>query len=144
MGEAIRSIYQKGAVSPTATVASCAAIVSKAAAQGDAVAMRILQNAGRILGEQMRYLIKKHEIPAVVPITISGSVWRGHPIIFEEFYRVLQARDVDRQILVPPFEPIVGAVIRHYAAENGGFDADARTFFEKEYAAFQFSITKRQ
>jgi len=137
------SIYSRSDISPAAAVASCAPIVSEAAYLGDRAAHDIIIKTGRILGEQLVYLIKKHDIPESVPVTISGSVWRGHHDLFGEFCRTVGGHGRTREIIVPEFEPVVGAIIHHYKNVNGGFGADDLAFFRKEYAKFGFSIKRK-
>ncbi|MBE6659533.1 MAG: hypothetical protein E7604_13965, partial [Ruminococcaceae bacterium] len=84
-GRAIFSIYSKTDISPTAYVASCTPLVSQAAMEGDAAAMKILERAGYLIGAQTVSLFRKHNLPTTLPITISGSVWRSHPLLFDTF-----------------------------------------------------------
>jgi len=138
--DAIFSIYSKTDISPAACVASCAPLVSRAALAGDRIALNLLCETGTVLGEQLLYLIRKNRIPAEIPVTISGSVWRGHPALFASFRRIILNHTPDRQIIIPEFEPIVGAVILHYYQQNGRFADTDLAFFRKEYADYAFSI----
>lgn len=138
--DSIYTIYGDDNHSPSSRVASCAPLISKAAYAGDKVALDILQKTGRVLGEQVRYLITEYDIPEEIPVTISGSIWRGHEILFNEFSKVIREVNPDRPIIVPEFEPIVGAVIRHYYEEKGKFDEQDKAFFRKEYAKFSFAV----
>ncbi len=138
--DSIYSVYSDEKHSPSSRVASCAPLISKAAYRGDKVALEILEKTGRVLGEQVRYLIKSNNIPEEIPVTISGSIWRGHEILFNEFCRVLRDFNPNRSIIVPEFEPIVGAVIRHFYEEKGKFDEADKAFFREEYAKFSFAV----
>ncbi len=141
--DSIYTIYGNPVNSPASCIASCAPLITTAAEQGDRVALDILLKAGRVIGEQMRYLIRERDIPAEVPLTLSGSIWRGHHTLFDEFERIILEETPDRPIVIPAFEPIVGAVIRHYYAEKGSFDEGDMDFFLKEYGRFAFSVGTR-
>ncbi len=141
--EAIFSIYSRHDISPTASVASCAPLVTEAAYRGDETAHEIILKAGRVLGEQLLYLIRKHDIPEQIPVTVSGSVWRGHHDLFGEFSRVVHSHGAGREIIIPEFEPIVGAVIHHYRNTKGSFGEKDLQFFRKEYAQFSFSVNMK-
>jgi len=141
--DSIYKVYDDPNHSPASRVASCAPLITKAAEMGDAVALDILKKTGKVLGEQVLYLIKEYNVAPEVPVTISGSVWRGHYTLFDEFKKVLLDYTPDRPIIIPEFEPIVGAVIRHYYEEKGRFDEEDKAFFREEYARFAFSVGKR-
>ncbi len=138
--DAIFSIYGKRDISPTACVASFAPLVTRAAGMGDAVALRILRDAGEVVGEQLNALCRKESLPDDLPVTVSGSVWRGHGAMYERFCEVVRQRTPDRVIKIPGFEPIIGSVIWHYYTEKGKFDEDDRAFFEKEYGKYLFRL----
>ena len=139
--DAIYTIYSDDCHSPSSRIASCSPLITKAAYAGDAIALDIVKKTGRVLGEQVLYLIKEHKIPVEIPVTVSGSVWRGHEIIFDEFCKVIHDYEADRPIIVPEFEPIVGAVIRHYYDLHGHFGEEEKEFFRKEYAKFAFAVS---
>ena len=139
--DAIYTIYSDSCHSPSSRIASCSPLITKAAYRGDAAALEIVRKTGRVLGEQVLYLIKEYDIPTDIPVTISGSVWRGHELIFEEFSKVLLDYQPERPIIIPEFEPIVGAVIRHYYELNGRFGEEEKEFFRKEYAKFAFAVS---
>ncbi len=141
---AIFSIYGRNDRSPAASVASCAPLVVDTAEQGDAVAGAILRDAGRLLGEQMRYLIVSNGIPDDVPLTISGSMWRGNPILYRAFESVVRSQCPARTIILPVLEPVLGVLAKHRYRSAGSFtpaDADA---LAAEYPEFAFDITKKK
>ncbi len=141
--DSIYKVYDDPNNSPSSLIASISPLITKAAELGDGIALDILLKTGRVLGEQVRYLIREHEIPAEVPVTLSGSVWRGHYTMFDEFKRIISEENPNRQIIIPEFEPIVGAVIRHYYAQKGKFNEDDREFFRNEYKRFAFSVGQK-
>ncbi len=141
--DSIYTVYDDPNHSPASRIASISPLITKAAELGDPIALDILLKTGRVIGEQIRYLVREYEIPAEVPVTLSGSVWRGHYTLFEEFKRVVLEETPNRPIVIPEFEPIVGAVIRHYYEEKGKFDEADREFFRKEYGRFAFSVGEK-
>ena len=139
---AIFHIYSRREMSPVACVASCAPVVSMAAEAGDEVALQILRETGRVLADQMIAVVRKFELPKNLPITISGSVWRSHRALFDEFAGTLRDFGLEREVTVPEFEPIAGVIIRHYRSVHGEFDAEARERFLRDYKDYTFSLSK--
>ena len=137
---AIFSIYGKPEKSPAAHVAGCAPVVVTAAAQGDAVAATILTEAGRLLGQQTRYLIEANRLPDDLPLALSGSMWRGNPILFNAFRDVVLAQCPSRAIVLPRLEPVLGVLARHiYETEKSFTDESVRRLLA-EYPEFAFDI----
>lgn len=133
----IRSIYAQDNMSPAAFVASCAELVSIAAYRGDAAALGIAKAAGESLGAQACALARLDGIPDSLPITVSGSVWRGHPAIFGSFVKTVRKHMPERPIVIPKFEPIIGAIITHYYETHGIIDEN---LLETAYADHIYSI----
>lgn len=140
---AIFRIYSRSDISPVACVASCAPLVSQAAAENDPVAQRILTEAGRLLGEQLAAMVRMNRLSTTLPVTVSGSVWRSHPALIREFVRVLRENGISQPITVPFFEPIIGGIIRHYRDEHGKFDSAARTHFRRAFSAHTFTVAQQ-
>lgn len=138
--DAVFQIYASTEHSPASQVASCAGLVSEAARQGDLCAKDILEKAGRSLGIQMTALISKYHLPDELPLTISGSVWRSERILFDSFAACIKEQCADRPIVIPPFEPIIGLIIRHYQKLTGTYTEQDRERFEKWYGQFRFSL----
>lgn len=134
-------VYHNPTNSPIAQVASIAPLVTQAAAKGDAVAYEILARAGRLLAEQMVSVTKVHHTPKDLPVTISGSVWKGHPVIFTEFRRVLQENGMGQDIRLPIFEPIVGIILYHYYETHEVLSPDALECFKTMYSDFLYKTT---
>lgn len=137
---AIFHIYGQTAMSPVACVASCAPLVSMAADADDGIALSILRDTGRVLGEQLLSLVRQYNLPKDLPVTISGSVWRSHRALFDEFTSVLREAGVERDVTVPAFEPIAGVIIRHYHNLYGEFGAAEHERFMGLYKDFLFSL----
>lgn len=140
-GRAIFSIYSKTDISPTAYVASCTPLVSQAAMAGDPAAMRILERAGYLIGAQTVSIVRKHRLPTTLPITISGSVWRSHPLLFDTFRDTLSKAGMEGNLHIPAFEPIVGAVIGHAHRAGIIFDDAFRAQFTEDYRKHAFEVS---
>lgn len=136
----IFSIYSQDAMSPVAFVASCAPLVSKAADAGDPVALDILARTGRSTGQQVTGLFRKYALPRNLPITLSGSVWRGHPTIFESFYNVLESDGLGQNVILPEFEPIIGTILIHYRKTHPNCSPDELKQFQTIYSQYRYDI----
>ena len=142
LNSAIFSIYSRHDYSPSACVASCAPLATEAADRGDTVALQILEETGRMLGTMMISMIRKHGIPDELPMTISGSVWRGHRQLFDTFANLIHTQSPDRPLLIPEFEPILGVMIRHWLQVYGKFDRADKTRLAEMYPEYTFAIRK--
>lgn len=135
--EAIFSIYSKPDVSPVTSVAGCAPLVIKAAAEGDAVSAGILKEAGRLAGEQTRYLIKSNGIKDDVPLTVSGSLWRDNPLFLSEFKKAVGPREM----IIPEIEPILGVLALQMYKKTG--KAEIKTLAGR-YPEFRYNINENK
>lgn len=140
-GRSVFRLYAQNQISPTAYVASCAPLVSQAALSGDTAALQILERAGYLIGSQLVALVKKNRLPRSLPVTISGSVWRSHPLLFHTFRDTLAEAGLDGNLHIPSFEPIVGAVIGHYYSVHGTFDASDHARFTEQYQKHAFTVS---
>ncbi len=140
LGQSIFSIYRNGNHSPVACVAQCAPLVTAAAKKGDAVAADILRDAGRLLAEQMLYLIRKYNLPDSLPLTISGSVWRGDKLVFDTFCSLIRRQSPSRTITVPRLEPVLGVIARHYYGIFGHFNETDATLMAGNFPDFTFEL----
>ena len=137
---AIFSIYGRTDRSPAASVAGFAPVVVRAARQGDAVAAAILEDAGRLLGLQMAHLIKKNSLPGSLPLAISGSMWRGNPVMLNAFRDTLRERGCRGGIVIPRLEPVLGVLARRIYETRGAFTEEDVTFLLSEYPEFGFEM----
>ena len=142
--QAIFSIYTKPNVSPVTQVAGFAPLVIKTASDGDAAAMSIIKEAGRLVGEQMRHLIKSNCISDDVPLTVSGSIWRGNPIFFEEFCKIIHGQCEKRKIVMPTIEPILGVLALHKKRTTGSFDENDAIELAQRYPEFKYDINENK
>ncbi len=137
---AIFSIYSKPDISPVTHVAGFAPLVIKTAAEGDEVSLSIVKEAGRLAGEQMRYLIESNDIDDGVPLTISGSIWRINPVFFEEFKKTVG----NREIIIPQIEPILGVLALHKIKRTGSFDENDAKMLAERYPEFRYDINENK
>ena len=116
---AIFALYGQNEIAPIAMVAKCSRLVSAAAEKGDAVALDILKNEGRLVAEQAIALHRMAGLEKDAPITISGGNWHAHHTFFDSFADVIRA-ELPRAVLVLPLvEPIVGPIFLHAAQSRG-------------------------
>lgn len=137
---ALFSIYNNPDRAPIASVASLAPVVSRAAYHGDAAALRILEHAGECLGDQMNALIRRHQIPESVPMTVSGGTYKGHSALYRSLCRGVRRESPTRPLLPPLFEPVVGGVLCHWFSLGRAFDDAAREHFTREFSNYIYSI----
>lgn len=137
---AVLNLYRVPGVSPVAAVAACAPLASQGAAAGDEVAKDILRRAGNVLGRQMAALSRRERLSPELPVAISGSVWRGDPVIFAEFCRALRENGLTGDILVPEFEPVVGIILCHKNSLGIGFTPEEAERFREYYSPWKFKI----
>lgn len=134
MHDVIAKIYQVS--SYRTAISSASRIVAKAARAGDEVAMRIFEAAGEEMALQVITLIERNAFAEELPITTAGSVWKGHPVMFERFKSVLEARFPRSRIARPLFEPVVGGVIGKAMEGTDRLEETQLDELKKEYAAF--------
>lgn len=139
---AVFSIYSKADTSPVACIAACAPLVTQAAAAGDRIAREILTRAGTLLGQQLAALQKREKLSTALPVAISGSVWKGDPVIFSQFCRVLREQGFTGSILTPVFQPIVGMILCHYLSVHGSLSPETLSRFREQYKPYLFNTTE--
>jgi len=141
--DAVFCIYKKEKDSLVTEIASLTPLVVKAAEE-DAVAAGILEDAGRLIGEQLLSLVKKYSLPDGLPVVISGSVWKNNRILFDAFKKTVDGGSHGFEIVVPKYLPVVGAVMLKMAEKNGGdvpsLSAEDREILEKYYREYTFSV----
>ncbi|MBO4422204.1 MAG: hypothetical protein J5879_02105 [Clostridia bacterium] len=142
--QAIFSIYRRDGVSPVASVAGFVPVVIEAAKAGDAAAVKILEEAGRLLGEQTVYLIRSGGIKDDVPLTLSGSVWRGNPLLYNGFVSAVRSDCPSRRIVIPRLEPVAGVLAKRYYDKYGVFDDKAADLIRSLYPEFAYDINENK
>jgi N-acetylglucosamine kinase-like BadF-type ATPase len=118
-------------------IASLCPLVVRAAQQGDHAAQHILASAGRELGELavavIRRLYMALEAFAVVPF---GGVFKAGDLILSPFRETIIAAAPQAQIVLPHFEPVVGAVL--LALDDIGVTIDWPVLESLEQSAARF------
>ena len=138
--KAIFSFYNQTEMSPVTCVAKCAPIVIKAAADGDEISVRILKNAGRLIAEQMCWLIKSNCLPVSLRLTISGSMWRGNPLLFNEFNNTVKQQYGKINVIIPKIEPVLGVLAKRMYDESGELTNSDVSKLLSEFPEFSYDI----
>ncbi|MCR5041806.1 MAG: hypothetical protein K6C36_06910 [Clostridia bacterium] len=141
---AVFSIYGRTDRSPVSSVADCAPVVVQAADKGDTVAAAILADAGRLLAEQMNYLINKNGLSEDLPVTISGSMWRANPILLNSFSDTLNSGKSRRVIIYPRLEPVLGVLARHMYETEEHFDEFSVERLLERFPEFAYDIDSQK
>lgn len=132
---AVLSIYDQMDINPVTYIASFAPLVTQAANAHDEIALNILKNAGRRLGEQLASLVKTGS-PGDLPIALCGNVWQSHEILFFEFCDVIRAEGMSGEIKRVVFEPVIGAILYHFKLVNNNITTSDFEAFRKKYSSF--------
>jgi len=105
--ELVDLAYGRGVSVPE--VASLSELVSRAAAEGDAEAVRILRDAGRALSEIAVAVIEKLGLRRAVPVYCVGSVFDSE-VVVEALRGELRRRARGARVRRPLLRPVVGAL----------------------------------
>ena len=93
-------------------IAALAPLVDRAAAAGDEVARRIIEQAVQALVEATCVAIDAlFGYDAAFEVVTSGSVWRGHSGMWEQFETTITALASNARIIFPRYESAYGAGI---------------------------------
>ncbi len=101
-----------------AGIAAFAVEVAAAAAAGDAVAHRILTEAGRLLADQVRTVIDRLGLVGEFPVALVGGTFNSGPPFLEAFTALVTATSPHARLVRPRMSPAVGAVL--LAARQAG------------------------
>lgn len=105
-----RIIYQYPSF--RSVIAKLCLLVLKAANQGDEVAKEIMQEAGSDMAKQVLSIMRRDLISSDRPdIVVSGSVWKGNPIMLDTFRQDVLKEHPTVNIWKPLFEPVVGSAV---------------------------------
>lgn len=99
-----------GAPAPFAKVAQATRLVGEACEQGDAVAKRIVHDAGVLMARQTICLIQRDG--ARGDIVAGGGAWKTHPDMFKAFKQTLLEFDARLIVHKPFFDPVMAGVVR--------------------------------
>ena len=109
--EASDRIYNYPGKAPISALASTAVCVGEAARMGDEIAQRLLKECGEKMAEQTIGLIHRDKAPSEVPIVLEGGHWKNDMRMVRAFCDAIHKDDPQRQVVIPYFEPVVGAVL---------------------------------
>ena len=117
-----RLIYSQGVV-PRPRIAGLAAMVSRAAADGDKPARAILVRAGADLATAaVAVLAQLGQVRMGMPIYPVGGVFRAGQWIMEPFQRALRGASPASEVREPAFAPVIGALL--LALRDTGIEPD--------------------
>ena len=128
--------------SPVTQVAGIVPLVVKAAEAGDNISVNILSYAGRLLAEQLLFLIRRYSVADNIPVCVSGSIWRRNPLFVNAFTSAIRGQYPEREFVFPQFQPIIGALTHIMCANRGGrgFTSEEQALLSREYAEYKFEI----
>lgn len=111
--KALRDVIDKvyNAPSTRSAIAAIAKLAAHAAHAGDELAIRLFANAGGEMAEQLLACRKRHTFLNEPRVTLGGSVWKGHPAMFETFKQRIWKDWPEAQCCKPLFDPVVGGII---------------------------------
>jgi N-acetylglucosamine kinase-like BadF-type ATPase len=93
-------------------VASVCPLVVRAAQEGDRAARRILAAAGHELGRLAVAVIKRlYMTPETFAVVPFGGVFKAGELVLGSFRETIAAAAPGAQVVLPRFEPVVGAVL---------------------------------
>ena len=142
--EAIFSIYSDTDRSPTASVARLAPAVIAEAEKGDEAAQRIIVKAAELMYSQLVYVADKCGAGGDVPVTVSGSVWRGAPLLSGTFTGLVGKRWPDKPIRIPVTEPVLGPAAKMCYEKYGRFGIRDAEELAAQFPEFSYDINKNK
>lgn len=142
MGSAIGKIYDFEGKSPTAALASCAPCVGRAARRGDEIAKELLRRSATVMAEQTLGLIHRRNVPMDVPIVLEGGHWKNDRLMVDTFIDLIHADQPQREVIIPYFEPVVGAVLAMPHFTGRKLTDEDIAFLKEEYKDFRYKINE--
>ena len=117
-------------------VASASYIASKAAMQGDQVALSIYEEAAHEMSKLVLTGIKRNGGTWEGPIVAAGGAWKGSSRMLETFRKDILEVHPQAEVTYPIFEPVVGCAIYRQFKEGKTFaelEEKVRQGFEPFY-----------
>ena len=99
-------------------IASVSRITSKAAEQGDVVAMDIYKHAAKELYRMTKAVIKSNNGIINQQIVLMGGAWKGSPIMFNTYRDLVKAKFPSAEFVRPDFEPVIGCIVMRLIDEG--------------------------
>jgi len=140
IGEAGHMIHSHPTKSPAAAVASIAPCVGEAARMGDEIAPKLLWECARKMADQTIGLIRRLNVPKDVPIVLSGGHWKNDASMAEYFIEMIKEEAPGHEVVIPYFEPIVGAVLVHLYAQGITPDAAEIDRIKELYKDYKYKV----
>lgn len=112
-------------------------LVAEAANDGDEVAIQIFEDAGTKLAEQVLFCKQKKRIPDDRVVLVTGSVWKGTPVMFRTFSQKIKNRYPAVSVITPQYAPAVGGVV-YQLLQHHEMNQDMQQFLADEYAEFRY------
>lgn len=107
------------------TIAGLSKAVSRAAENGDKIALDIFERAGVLMAKQLIALVKQNNIKTEsLPVVINGGAWKGNVVMFNAFYSTVKEIYPNLMIKQPLFEPVMGGVIKALIENNVDISAE--------------------
>ena len=103
-------------------VASASYIASKAAIQGDQVALSIYEEAAHEMSRLVLTGIRRNGGSWEGPIVAAGGAWKGSSRMFETFRKDILAVYPQAEVTYPIFEPVIGCAIYRQFKEGKTFE----------------------
>lgn len=126
---------------PFRQVASVTPLVGRAAAQGDAVALNILREAGHLMAVQTESLIRKASLSRdQLDITLCGGAWKAHPIMFDTYCAELMQKHPTLTARRPLFEHVCAGPAR-LLLENGIPREAAIQLMKRKFAQYRIDMS---
>ncbi|CAI7974288.1 glucosamine kinase [Frankia sp. Hr75.2] len=94
-----------------AGIAAFAVEVAATAAAGDAVAHRILTDAGRLLADQVRTVIDRLGLTGEFPVSLVGGTFNSGPPFLDAFTARVTTASPGARLVRPRMSPAAGAVL---------------------------------
>lgn len=102
-----------GAKAPFSLMATITRLIGQAAADGDAVALNIVREAGQVMATQMISLISRMEqMPKDMEITLCGGAWKTHPEMLASFEGEMRKRYPTVTTSRPLFEHVCAGPVQ--------------------------------
>jgi N-acetylglucosamine kinase-like BadF-type ATPase len=114
-------------------IAELAPLVFEAAESGDGVAMAIVRQTGRELGNLVQAAVKRGQWESPIPLALIGNLFRRRERLLTAMWEVLPTEQF--HLMPPRFEPVVGAALLAMLALAIPFDENFLTKLERSWHA---------
>lgn len=97
-------------------------VILRAADDGDPVARELLCDAGAQLATLATIVLRRlsNHVPELLPVAVTGSVFRQSSVVREVFYNTLQTNFPGIEVRLDPVDPVHGALSRARRSSGAG------------------------